>query len=48
MSNYVRILLKEFYTAIKTEIIECYTDTDLDESVVDVILTGEGEPIYEE
>lgn len=38
MSNYMRILLKEFYTALKTEIIECYAESDMEDSVVDSIL----------
>lgn len=48
MSSYVRILLKEFYTAIKNEIIECYNDTDIDETVVDQILAGDSEGPHEE
>ena len=38
MSSYVRILLKEFYSAIKNEIMECHRATDIDDSVVDRIL----------
>jgi len=38
MSSYVRILLKEFYSAIKTEIMECHKATDIDNSVIDKML----------
>jgi len=38
MSSYVRILLKEFYSEIKNEIIDCHKMTDIDDSVVDRVL----------
>lgn len=38
MSSYVRILLKEFYSAIKNEIMECHKITNIDDTVVDRIL----------
>ena len=48
MSNYVRILLKEFYTELKKEIIECYSETELDESTVNKLLSENQETNYEE
>jgi len=38
MASYVRILLKEFYTAIKNEIMECHAAVDLSDDVVDRII----------
>lgn len=38
MSSYVRILLKEFYSEIKTEIMDCHKAADLDDALVDRIL----------
>lgn len=49
MGNYVRILLKEFYTEIKLEIMDCHKATYMDDTVVDTLLKSaveEGE-IYE-
>ena len=43
MSSYVRILLKEFYTEIKLEIIDCYKQADLDDEVVDKLLQNSNE-----
>lgn len=43
MSSYVRILLKEFYTEIKLEIIDCYKQADLDDEVVDKLLQSSNE-----
>ena len=37
-SSYVRILLKEFYSEIKLEIMDCHQMTSLDDSIVDKIL----------
>ena len=48
MSSYVRILLKEFYTALKQEIMECYAYTDVDESVLDQVLADNTEVSHEE
>ena len=48
MSNYVRILLKEFYTALKTEIIECYSESDMDDATVEKLLSENLETAYEE
>ena len=38
MSSYVRILLKEFYSEIKTEIMECYKASDISDDVLDKML----------
>jgi hypothetical protein len=49
MGNYVRILLKEFYTEIKLEIMDCHKATYMDDTVVDTLLKSaveEGE-VYE-
>ena len=38
MGSYVRILLKEFYTELKLEIIDCHKMAYLDDNVIDSIL----------
>lgn len=38
MSSYVRILLKEFYSALKNEILECYKLTEMSDELVDKLL----------
>lgn len=38
MSSYVRILLKEFYAEVKTEIMDCHKAADIDDATVDRIL----------
>ena len=43
MSNYVRILLKEFYSEIMLEIMECYKASDIDDATVDKILQNASE-----
>ena len=43
MNNYVRILLKEFFTEIKLEIMDSYKAADIDESVVEKLLQDTGE-----
>ena len=43
MSSYVRILLKEFYSEIKLEIMECYNITNISDDVVDRILQNSTE-----
>lgn len=43
MSNYVRILLKEFYSEIMLEIMECYKASDMDDATVDKILQNASE-----
>ena len=46
MSSYAKILLKEFFTALKQEIIECYKMADLSETELDSILTAAAEEVY--
>ena len=43
MSSYVRILLKEFYSEIMLEIMECYKASDIDDATVDKILQNASE-----
>ena len=43
MSGYVRILLKEFYSEIKNEIMDCYKATNIDDSVLDRMLQNANE-----
>ncbi len=43
MSSYLRILIKEFYTELKLEIIDCYKQADIDEEVVDRLLQNANE-----
>jgi len=38
MSSYVRILLKEFYAAVMTEIMECHNAANISDTVIDHIL----------
>ena len=50
MSNYVRILIKEFYTEVKLEILDCYKQADMsDEDVTRLIQSSnEDAPQYED
>ena len=43
MNNYVRILLKEFFTELKLEIMDSYRSADIEESVLDKILQDSGD-----
>ena len=44
LSDYVRILIKEFYTQLKVEIMDCYHITTLDDSILEkLISTPSGE-----
>ena len=43
MSNYVRILLKEFYSEVKNEIMECHRATDIDDNIIDKMLQNSSE-----
>jgi hypothetical protein len=38
MSNYTKVLLKEFFTALKLEIIDCYKAADLSDEDLENIL----------
>lgn len=44
----MRILLKEFYTKLKEEIISCYTESDITDTVVEQLLSEGGKLIHEE
>lgn len=51
MTNYVRVLLKEFYVEIKQEIIDCYKSADINDELADRLLKdadGEAYQHYEE
>lgn len=48
MSNYTKILLKEFFTAIKLEIMDCYKTSDLSDTDLENILTSASEATYNE
>lgn len=43
MSSYVRILLKEFYSEVKNEIMECHNAADISDNVVDYIMQNPNE-----
>ena len=46
MSSYTKILLKEFFTALKQEIIDCYKAADLSETELDSVLATMAEEVY--
>ena len=46
MSSYTKILLKEFFIAIKQEIIDCYKVADLSENDIENILDATTEELY--
>ena len=48
MSGYVRVLLKEFYTEIKLEIMDCSKMVQLDDSILENLLRSEDADYYEE
>ena len=50
MQSYIRVLLKEFYTAIKLDILECHRLTYIDDELIDKLLQPPKEDIevYEE
>jgi hypothetical protein len=48
MTNYTRILLKEFFTLLKLEIMDCYKEADLSDLDLDNILDSAPEVIYED
>lgn len=50
MSNYVRILLKEFYTELKIEIMDCFTysNPEISDSMLQKILSSGEEDHYED
>ena len=46
MSNYTKILVKEFFMAIKQEVIDCYQTADLSESELETVLAAATEELY--
>lgn len=46
MSNYTKILTKEFFMALKSEIIDCYRMADVDDAELENILTNNTEERY--
>ena len=48
MSNYTKILLKEFFMAIKLEIMDCYKESNLSDFDLENILDSAPEVDYEE
>jgi hypothetical protein len=44
MSGYIRVLLKEFYTEVKLEILSCHQAVSLDDATLDKLLYR-GEPV---
>lgn len=46
LSNYTKILLKEFFTAIKQEIIDCYQTADMSEEELEAALEAATEELY--
>ena len=48
MANYTRILLKEFFTLIKLEIMDCYKEADLSDLDLNNILDSAPEVTYED
>lgn len=46
MSSYTKVLLKEFFTALKLEIIDCYREADLSDTDLENILTTTTEDWY--
>lgn len=47
MANYIRILLKEFITELKIEIMDCHKATIIDDHVLEAIISSETEQEYE-
>lgn len=48
MSGYVRILLKEFYTEIKLEILECHKMVEVDDHILEKLLREDDSDIHED
>jgi hypothetical protein len=46
MTNYVKILVKEFFTALKLEIMDCCKATSLTDDTLDAILHANLEETY--
>lgn len=48
MSNYTKVLLKEFFMALKLEIMDCYKVSELSETDLENIISSATEAIYNE
>lgn len=48
MSGYVRVLLKEFYTEIKLEILDCHKMVNMDDSILERLLKEDSGDTYED
>lgn len=48
MSNYTKVLLKEFFMALKLEIMDCYRESDINEADLENILSSTVETTYDE
>jgi hypothetical protein len=48
MGGYIRVLLKEFYTEIKLEILECHKMTQMDDALLEKLLRDDGGDSYED
>jgi hypothetical protein len=48
MTGYTKVLLKEFFTALKLEIMDCYKDSDLSDTELENILSSTKEVSYNE
>lgn len=46
MANYTKVLLKEFFTAIKLEILDCYKEADISDTDLENIITNTTEEWY--
>ena len=44
MANYIRVLLREFYTELKREIMNCYEITNIDDYMLEKIISVQGDP----
>lgn len=47
LANYVKILLRELFTEIKLNIMECYKAVDIDDTILEVLLMPEKDGNYE-
>jgi hypothetical protein len=47
MASYVRLLVNEFYSEIKLQIMECYDVVSVDDTMIEKILSGQDGQNYE-
>lgn len=48
MGGYIRVLLKEFYTEIKLEILDCHKMTQMDDALLEKLIRNDGGESYED